>query len=188
MESSVLAALIGFAGVVLTIAGTLGGTYLGTRLNRRSALSTAVELAKVEQRRYAEDRLWDNRRGSYTAIVAGLRSTLRLVALVNEGYNGRYEHPEEYHRSERALKQTRDFWKQWHKTKTEYEGSFLLLSDEIVSRFEQLEDELLLIDDEDAPPAVFSQYTKVFDKAFNEIFEIAKKEISQTRKPAQQES
>lgn len=171
MDSTILAALI-------SIAGALGGTYLGMRLNRSSAVKTALDLADVERHKYTQDRLWDHRKDSYTSIIAGLRATARLAKVVDDGYNDGEMHPEEYHGSEGSTKQINELWEKWRETKADYENARLLLSDAFVIRFEQLENDLDAVDHDDIPPAVYSACEKVFRDAVPALLEIAKGEIA----------
>lgn len=183
MDNTVVAALIGAGGVVLTIAGTLGGTWLGSALNRRTALRTATELAEVDRRRYAEDRLWDARKDSYTSIVAGLRASAKLARIVDEGYNSGEMDPEEYHASEGSTKQIGALWERWRGTVAEFENSRLLLSDEFVERFEQIEADLGAVDQDDTPPDVYGQCETILREALPSLLAIAKAEIAPTPAP-----
>jgi hypothetical protein len=178
LDSTVIAAVIGVGGVVLTIVGTLGGTYLGSALNRRSALRTAVDLAALEQQRYAQDRLWDARRESYTSIIAGLRAADKLAKAVDEGYNSGEIHPEEYHASGGSTKQINELWTRWRETRAEFEDARLLLSDTFVERFERIQTDLDGIDEDDIPPTVYARCAEILHEAIPALLTIAKAEIA----------
>jgi hypothetical protein len=178
MDSSVVAALIGVGGVGLTIAGTLAGTFLGSWLNRRTTLSTALDIAEVERHKYTQDRLWDHRKDSYTAILAGLRATSKHAYTVDRGYNGGEMHPEEYHASDERTIQVRTLWDKWRETESEYESARLLLSDAFVARFEKIGDDLNAVDIDDLPPCIHSDFADIFRSAVPEMLAIAQAEIA----------
>ncbi|MBB3881176.1 hypothetical protein [Sphingomonas pseudosanguinis] len=94
MDTSAWNALAGNIGNLLTLAGTLGGTFLGSWLQRRSALKTAKDMIQIERHKYTQDRLWDVRKEAYTSIIAGLRATAKAANVVNDGFNDGYMHPE----------------------------------------------------------------------------------------------
>lgn len=181
MDSTVAAALIGVGGVVLTIAGTLGGTYLGTVLNHASAVKTARELQDLERHKYTQDRLWDARKEAYSAIIAGLRKTEKASRLVDEGFNSGEADPEEYFHSDVSTKQIHILWSHWQETQTEYDNARLLVSDEFIAAFEKLHVELDALDEDDIPPLLYRKVANVFTEALPDILATAKNEIVPTR-------
>lgn len=178
MDTSAWNALAGNIGNLLTLAGTLGGTFLGSWLQRRSALKTAKDMIQIERHKYTQDRLWDVRKEAYTSIIAGLRATAKAANVVNDGFNDGYMHPEEYFQSDAYGQAIHDLWDKWRATKEEYERARLLLSDAFVEGFEQIEARLDAVDEDDIPPLIYATTREIFDEAVSPMLEIAKAEIA----------
>jgi hypothetical protein len=178
MDSTVWAAIIGTGGVIVTVAGTLAGTVIGSRLNQSSALKTARDMLQIDRHKYTQDRLWDVRKEAYTSIIAGLRATAKAANVVNDGFHDGYMDPEEYYQSDAFGHASRDLWDKWRATKDEYERARLLLSDAFVEGFEQIEARLDAVDDEGIPPMIYATTREIFDEAVTPMLEIAKAEIA----------
>lgn len=170
MDKEIIVAIVGLAGV-------LGSVWLGAYLNRRSSLETAIKLAELGQLKYAQDRLWDARKDAYAAIVAHVRATARLASIVDHGYNSGELHPEDYHASDASTKEIAALWHQWSEAKAEFENARLLVSDNFVTRFEKLEEDLTAVDRDDLPPNIYSDGAAIFNAAVQPMVDLARFEI-----------
>lgn len=178
MDSTVIAALIGAGGVVVTIAGTLGGTILGARLNQAGALKTARDMQEIERHKYTQDRLWDARKEAYTAIIAQLRATAKAAEKIHHRFNDDDADAEGYFQSAQYGPDTHILWETWRGTIAEYEKARLLLSDDFVAGFEQVQTNLDAVDEDGIPPMRSHEVYVVFNGAITPMLETAKREIA----------
>lgn len=169
---------IGIVEVLIGGGFALLGTILGAYLNKRATLSTARELAEIERFKYTQDRIWDFRKESYTAILAHLKQASVNADKVSEGYHDELRHPEEYHGSDDRFKGTRATWEAWEECKSEFEANRLTLSNDFVSEFQRLIDALGAIDQYDLPPDIAFAEAECFTDAYPKLLTVALSEIA----------
>lgn len=171
MTSEVIVVLIGGGFALL-------GTFLGAYLNKRATLSTARELAEIERYKYAQDRIWDFRKESYTAILAHLKQASTYADKVSDGYHDEQSHPETYHGSDARHKETKIAWESWGECKSAFEANRLTLSNAFVAEFQKIKDCLAAIDEYDLPPDIAFAEAQCFSDAYPKLLAVALEEIA----------
>ncbi len=171
MDNTLVTAIIG-------VGSTGIGTVIGALVNRAAALKTARSMLVIDRQKYTQDRLWDARKESYSAIVAKVRDTAKLAKKVYEGFVDPYGHPEEYFQSQTYNRDTQKLWEAWRNAEAEYDRARLLVSDAFVAEFERLQANLTAIDHEDIPPDRAEQVYGVFSDALDPMLATAKREIA----------
>lgn len=154
------------------------GAVIGAWVNRAAALKTARSMLVIDRQKYAQDRLWDARKESYSAIIAKVRDTTRLAETIYAAFVDPYGHPEEYFQSQAYSRNTQELWEAWRGAEAEYDRARLLVSDAFVAEFERLQANLAAIDHDDIPPDRAEQTFKVFDDALDPMLATAKREIA----------
>lgn len=170
---------------VTLIAGGLAlvGTALGAYLNKRSALSTARELAEIDRFKYTQDRIWDFRKESYTVILSRLKEAYNHAGKVRDGYLDEQQHPEAYHGSDGRRKDETAAWSAWNECTAEFEKNRLTLSENFVAEFQRLVQAISQIDEHDLPPDIAWAEAECFSVAYPKLLAIAVDEIAPS-KPA----
>lgn len=166
--------------VVVLIGGgfALLGTILGAYLNKRTALSTAKELAEIERFKYTQDRIWDFRKEAYTEILAHLKEASNYAERVRDGYHDEQMHPEAYHGSDRRPKDEAAAWDAWTRCKTAFVANRLTLSEDFTAEFQSLRDALGAIDEHDLPPDIAWAEAECYSAAYPKLLNIALAEIA----------
>lgn len=174
-DCGVLVALIGVAGI-------LGGTFLVALLNRKTATSTTLMMAKIESQRYLDRRIWDTRKESYSLILLKLTEARKYADYMNDGYSSDGEiHPEAYHASEDRKKHQQHKWTAWSECKSEFDKNHLVLSADFVTAFQELVDDLATISEHDMLPDIALRQAEYFRKAHSRLLRLAKDEFASSR-------
>jgi len=176
MTNEIIAVLIGGGFALL-------GTYLGAYLNKRATLSTAKEMAEIERFKYTQDRIWDFRKESYTAILAHLRRATDHADKVFAGYCDEQYHPEEYFASEGRRKDEDATWAAWADCKKLFEDSRLTISDDFAKQFQLLRHSFRVISEHDLPPESAQKAQDIFNAFYPKLLQIAQNEIAPTSPP-----
>ncbi|WP_170411284.1 hypothetical protein [Ruegeria atlantica] len=157
------------------------GTFLGAYLNKRATLSTARELAEIERFKYAQDRIWDFRKETYTAILAHLRRASNHADRVFSGYCDEQMHPETYFASDSRKEDEEAKWAAWVDCRKEFEDNLLTLSDDFTKQFYLLIHSFKIIDDNDLPPEAAQKAADIFNGFYPKLLRIAQNEIAPSR-------
>lgn len=171
MELEIAVVLIGGCFALL-------GTILGAHLNKRSTLSTARELAEIERFKYTQDRIWDFRKESYTAILAHLNKALTEARKLHVGYLDEQSHPETFFASEERKNIEEAMWAAWKDCRQEFEHSRLTVSDDFAKQFQLLMHGFRLVDDNDLPPEKAEKLSDIFDGGYYRLLGVAQDEIA----------
>ena len=167
---------------LISVAGILGGTYLGALLNRRTATYTALMMAKVESQRHLDRRLWDARKESYSLILLKLMEARKYADYMDDGYSNDGEiHPEVYHVSEEREKHQQNNWAAWSDCKSEFDKNHLVLSADFVTAFQELVDDLATISEHDMLPYIAPKKAEYFRNAHSRLLKLAKDEFASSR-------
>ncbi|WP_299984743.1 hypothetical protein [uncultured Ruegeria sp.] len=169
--------------VVAVIGGgsALIGTFLGAYLNKRATLSTARELVEIERFKYAQDRIWDFRKESYTVILAHLRKASNFADKVFAGYCDEQQHPEVYFASDDRKNDDIASWSAWDTCRAVFEDNLLTLSDDFAQQFNLLVHSFRTIDDNDLPPEVAHKRAEIFSTFYPKLLRIAQDEIAPSK-------
>lgn len=154
------------------------GTILGAYLNQRSAVNTAREMAEIERFKYTQDRIWDFRKESYTAILASLKEASLNADRVNEGYHDEQSHPEIYHASDACKTLVQASWEAWSRSKEAFEKGRLTLSNDFVEGFGAIADDLSAVSEHDLPPEQAWKEAEAFRNGHRRLLVIALNEIA----------
>ena len=167
---------------LISVAGILGGTYLGALLNRKTTTSTALMMAKIESQRHLDRRLWDTRKESYSLILLKLTEARKYADYMDDGYSSDGElHPEVYHASEEREKHQRRNWAAWSECKSEFDKNHLVLSADFVIAFQELVDDLATISEHDMLPYIAPRQAEYFRNAHTRLLQLAKDEFASSR-------
>ena len=159
--------------VLLAGVFALSGTYLGSWLNRQ----TAMQITKLEQRRYTAERLWDARKTAYGEILAKLRMTREHADRVNQGFDDNQLGPHGYFGTDAFHKDTAATHRSWKACYSMFSNSEGLLSEEFVTKFREVVSCKAGIDPYMDPPEIAWQEVECFSEAYSELMSLAREEL-----------
>lgn len=134
METEVVVALVGGG---FGLAGTIGGTLLGMYVNGRSAVRTALQLASVEQHKFAQTRIWDAKKEVFTQIISELNGLEMAVESLASILFDPDVDPSPYIHSGDYSTAFGNMWRVTTKTDRLIADNSLILSDEFQSQYAQ---------------------------------------------------
>ena len=182
IDGTVLAALIGAVAVVfgamMAVAGAVAGSLVTTFLNMKVAVTTAREVASVQQEKHRESREWELRRVGYSVVLARLGDASEYAARLDNGYNGPGADPEGFDISDRGREHTGKMWDAWAECESEFRKNRLTCSEAFASNFREIADsleEIYLISD--PPPDEAASVAKCFEKAHSVLLSMALEEL-----------
>ena len=154
IDSTVLAALIGAGALVVgkliamvgAVAGAAVGSVVTTFLNMRVAVTTAREVASVQQEKHIQNRAWELQRAGYSVVLAKLGEVSMYADEVHVGHNGPDAPPHGYDPGERCREYRRKMRDAWTECKSEFGKNQLVLSEGFIHAFRKVEGSLLEID------------------------------------------
>lgn len=167
---------------LIGVLGTIGGVILGTHLNKRGTISTALLMAKMEREKHFHSRIWDMRRVSYSVILSKLNDAGRYSGWIDEGYNSGQQHPEIYHNSEACEMNESKLREVWRECKMEFEASHLVISENFVTEFRNLLNSLSEIGEFALPPEVAEQRSERFRSAYDKLLSMTLDEFAPSRR------
>lgn len=115
----------------ISTGGALGGTWLGAFLNRRSALDTARQLADVEQLKYAQQRLWDERKVAYTELLAAITSMEQTASALSFGWHGGDPRGGDFFNEEYHRELLDEFFQKSERLRDQFNDRAIVLSDDL---------------------------------------------------------
>ena len=166
---------------VIGVIGIIGATVVGAVLNKKSTVSTALLLAKIEKEKYFERKIWDTRKESYSLILKKLMETSKYASWVDEGYNSGENHPEDYHGSEICENHQRSISRAWGECKLEFDENYLVLSESFVAAFQELTSSLSEMNADDMPPNIAAKRADSFQNAYSVLSRLASNEFAPSR-------
>lgn len=163
---------------LISTGGTLGGTWLGAFLNRRSALDTAKQLADVEQHKYAKSRLWDAQKEAYTDIIIQLNAIEKLVGQILNALFDPEVDPSYYLESEQSNNETSTLWQRIWKIEDTVKNNSLILPDLFQASFSAWRADFENYDEEAEPQEVIITQSKAIDKHKPAMIKLARDELA----------
>lgn len=175
METEVVVALVGGG---FGLAGTIAGTFLGAWVNRKGSLQAALQLAEVDQQKYARTRLWDARKDAYTAIIVEFNALSSLAARINDGFNDVDVNVEDYFYTAEFNRDNKEMWDRYRNLKVMIENQSLILSDRFIEQIGVWEADLFYYDEDDTPPIQANVHHSAMRMHTPLLVEIAKDEVT----------
>lgn len=116
----------------------LGGIWYGAFLNRRSALDTARRLAELDQHKFAQQRLWEERKNAYERIFSQISIMHGTASLMTYHlFENDTDPPERYMASDVHQQHERDFHNAFSNIHVLMKQHALILSDEFTKIHEE---------------------------------------------------
>lgn len=162
---------------LVSLAGTLGGTWLGARLNSRSSAQTALQLAEVERHKYKHDRLWDARKEAYTLMIVEFNAMNRTADRMYDWFFGELAEPERYFESPQYHTDSVELWSAYRKAKALLQSNTLVISEKFADLFREWERHFMVGEDAD-PPQRSDSEREAMATYLPKFIELAKSEIA----------
>ena len=153
-----------------------GLTTLGTSL---ITLVAALWAARMNINAAQSDRIWESRKQSYTSILAKLKDASFRADVVDRGYNSAEDGlgPEDYSASLEGRKEEEAAGKAWERCKSEFDVNHLIVSDELLARFESLLRSLPTEYDGYLPPRHAALWAECLREAYRDVLSLARREM-----------
>ncbi|WIA55185.1 hypothetical protein N6H05_19445 [Sphingobium sp. WTD-1] len=164
----------------ISVGGALGGIWYGSFLNRRSALDTARQLADLDHHKFAQQRLWEERKSAYERIFAQISIMHGAASLMTYYLFGNdTDPPERYMASDLHKQHEKDFHDAFQNVHVLMKTHALILSDDFTNLHEEWKRELWKGDiDEIEEYQSYMNFDQVMTKYLALFKEIGRREIS----------
>lgn len=180
----VWAAIITAVGAVISGAVGIGGAILGTKIgakaNQAATLSVASQLSHVERERFIAQRIWEERRRAYAAVLTNLNDARDLWSHIDDGFSEAGRDVEAFYRTDTYRDWRNEALKHWWEARRILNEDRLVLSESFVSRIATLREAIVASDFDHDPPNEAHDMRIAFTDAFDDLLRISKGDVLPT--------
>lgn len=177
----VWAAIITATGAVLSgavgIGGAILGTKIGARANQAATLSAAGHLSQVERERFIAQRIWEERRRAYSAVLTNLSDARDLWSYIDDGFSEAGRAAEAFYQTDTYRDWRAEALKHWWEASRILNEDRLVLSESFVSRMATLRECIVASDFDHDPPNEAHDMRKAYREAFDDLLKISKADV-----------